>query len=297
MNIIICGASGLVGSALTQKLKSKHNLTLVGRNPSHLNNNFKCLSWNDLTTNLLANYECVINLAGENIGNKKWSATQKQLILDSRVKTTTQIAQLCTQLKNNSPRILNASAIGIYGIENKDACDETMPLDNTKTDFLSCVGTQWEAALDNAIHAGVNVVTLRFAVILATQAGALAKMLPSFKFGMGAVIGNGTQPFSWVLIDDVVSAIEFLLDKPEATGAFNIVADEVVTQKQFAKTLAATLHRPCFMRLPDFLIKLMFGEMGEILLLNGVSVKATRLKQLGFQFKYPTLKSALSKIL
>ncbi len=297
MNIIICGASGLVGCALTQALKSKHNLTLVGRDASRLDHNFTCLSWDELSTDLLADYDCVINLAGENIGNKKWSAAQKQLILDSRVNTATQIANLCAQLKNNSPRIFNASAIGIYGIEDKMVFDENTQLDHTQIDFLSQVATQWEAALDNAINIGVNVVKLRFAVILSAKDGALAKMLPSFKFGMGAIISSGKQPFSWVSIDDVVSAIKFLLEKPEASGAFNIVADEVVTQQQFAKTLAATLHRPCFMHLPDFMIKLMFGEMGETLLLNGVRVKATRLKQLGFQFKHPRLKQALARIL
>lgn len=303
MKIIICGASGLLGTALINKLCLAHDLILVSRTPKTLTQSLKqglkCITWDELNLDLLAQNQCIINLAGENIGQTKWSAEQKKHILNSRIETTAKIAKLCAQLGERSPRLLNASAIGIYGRVNpadQMVFDESSPVDGPRTDFLSEVGQQWEAALGEAKKAGVNVVILRFAVVLASQGGVLQKMLPSFKLGMGAKIGTGKQAFSWVAIDDAISAIQFLLTKEKASGVFNIVADQVVTQHEFAKTLANVLHRPCFFCLPTMIVKLLFGQMGEELLLSGMSVKATRLHELGFQFQYKQLKEALIHI-
>ena len=307
MNIMICGASGLIGTALVEALGKDAKLTLVGRDATRLqqqvNHQHHCCNWNSLTQEVMAKQDIVINLAGENIGAKKWSQEQKRHILQSRLSATKRLVTFCMALGNQSPRLINASAIGIYGLpktieqQNQLIFTEQSTTPKPPTDFLSDVASQWEAACQPAIDAGVSVVKCRFAVVLSPHGGALAKMLPSFKLGAGAIIGSGEQPFSWVALPDVVAAIQFFIAHPQHTGAFNIVADEVVSQADFARTLAHVLHRPCFAKLPAAAIKLMFGQMGEELLLNGTQVSAARLKQLGFVFQYPTLKAALEYLL
>lgn len=303
MHILIGGATGLVGKRLYQTLANTHQLTLVGRDLQKIHALFglehAALTWDQLTAADLNKIDVIINLSGENIGASKWSPAQKQKIRDSRVDTTQRIARLCASLSDKKPRIINANAIGIYGShgDTTTCFDESSPLPVPPNDFLSDVAAAWQHALDPACQAGISVTTLRFAVILDKTEGALAKMLPSFKWGMGAVIGSGQQPFSWVAIDDVVRAIEFLLEKPHVSGPFNIVADEIPTQADFAKKLAHVLHRPCLMTLPAPIINLLFGEMGAALLLNGIRIKAKRLHELGFDYKYKNLEAALEHLL
>ena len=296
MNILICGASGFVGQALVKTLKDEHTLTLLGRNINKLKKTFgddqPCMSWNDLSCETLKTFDTVINLAGENIGDKRWSSARKKAILQSRVSTTQQLATLCASLGEHSPRLLNTSAIGIYGLSSDTVFNEHSTLPNPPRDFLSEVGQTWEAALKPAIKARVNVVIMRFAVVLSPEGGAMKKLLPSFKLGFGAVLGSGQQAFSWIALEDLTRAIIFLLNHPEQRGVFNLVADDVVTQKQFAQTLAGALHRPCFMHMPASVVKGLFGQMGEELLLQGQRVKNTRLASTGFNFKYPTLNEA-----
>ena len=307
MNIMIMGASGMIGQSLVEALRSSHTITVAGRTRAKLKNIFgnqyNIVTWNDLTAESLANYDIIINLAGANIGKKRWTSSQKQKIIDSRVKTTQILATYCAALSPKAPRLMNANAIGIYGLsptieaQNTTIYDEDSKLPTPATDFLSEVGQQWEDALLPAKEAGVAVVELRFAVVLSQKGGALAKMLPSFRMGLGTVLGSGKQSLSWVSLDDAVSAIAFLIEHQQATGVFNIVADEVVSQKQFAKTLAQILNRPCFLTLPSFLVTLLFGQMGYELLLNGQVVKAKRLRKLGFVFRFDKLKDALKNLL
>lgn len=301
MKIIICGASGLIGQALTKNLSPTHRLTLVGRNINRLyekfGKNHQYINWEKITANLLSKHDVIINLAGENIGEKRWSNKQKNKILKSRTDTTSQIATLCADLGKNSPRIMNASAIGIYGSsQNNKIFNESTAIDNS-SDFLQQVSKSWEAALNIAVESGASVTILRFGVVLSNNGGVLKKLLPSAKFGLSAILGDGEQKFSWVAIDDLVSAINFLLENPTLTGPINIVADEIVSQKVFSKTLAALLHRPCIMRMPTYIVKLLFGEMGQALLLNSISVESKKLKKAGFAFKYPTINEALTQIL
>lgn len=297
MNILICGASGFVGQALVKTLKDQHALTLLGRNINKLKKTFgdhqPCMTWDNLTQETLKIFDAVINLAGENIGDKRWSSARKKAILQSRVSTTQKLATLCARLGEHSPRLLNTSAIGVYGLSENTVFDEHSTLPKPPCDFLSEVGQAWEAALLPAIEANVNVTIMRFAVVLSPEGGAMKKLLPSFKLGFGAVLGSGQQAFSWIALEDLTRAISFLLDHPQQHGVFNLVADEVVIQKQFAEKLACTLHRPCFMRMPAGAVKALFGQMGDELLLQGQHVKNTRLASAGFRFKYPTLNDAL----
>jgi uncharacterized protein (TIGR01777 family) len=307
MNILITGASGLVGSHLAQALSQRGDqLVLVGRNKSRLEKmaieNAQVVTWDELNADLIKQQDVIVNLAGENIGAKKWSQQQKQKILQSRVDTTKQVADLCASLGKHAPKLIQASAIGVYGsqfprMSSEDSATENDITEVNHQNFLSHVATAWESALESAVIAEVPIVITRFAVILDSKQGALAKMLPSFRFGGGAVISDGSQPFPWVLIDDVINALLYFIEHVDITGTYNIVADEAVSQRTFAKTLAKTLNRPCLLMLPPFIVKTLFGEMGERLLLEGCKVSNQKIKQAGFSFSHPELAPALTYLL
>ena len=307
MNILICGATGLVGSHLIKALeKRKGTLTLVGRDIKKLQklnaHSATLMTWDQLTETVIQEHDCLINLSGENVGAKTWSAKQKEIILQSRIHTTSLIANLCKKLGKDSPRIIQASAIGIYGTQNPDLNPELAAVEDQTAllahkNFLSDVAHAWEASLDAAILAKVSVVFTRFGIILDSKEGALGKMLPSFRLGAGAILGDGKQAYSWVSIDDVIKALLFFIDHPNLTGAFNVVADEIVSQKTFAHTLAKVLHRPCFLTLPASIVQCLFQEMGKTLLLEGCNVSNQKIKEAGFVFDFPQLETALRHLL
>ncbi len=296
MKILIAGATGMVGKALVEALKKDHSLLLLGRSIEKMKGFFphaKAIDWKTFESldRPLEGIDLIINLSGENIGEKRWTPRQKRLIVSSRVNATLVLAKACAKHKTHPVRLLNASAIGVYGKQQNS--DEYSPLPNPPQDFLSEVGAEWEKALAPAENAGVSVVKMRFGVVLSPTGGALAKMLPAFKWGLGGRIGSGTQPFSWISLSDLVRAIEWLISHPEVTGPINLVAPGVLTQENFARVLGEVLHRPTLMVLPDWLVKLQFGQMGEELLLNGTAVKSRVLSEKGFRFLYPTLAEAL----
>lgn len=307
MHILITGASGLVGSYLAKALNQRgDHLTLVSRHVDNLKKlhiaDADLLTWEQLDKDIIKKQDMIVNLAGENIGAKKWSQKQKQIILTSRVNATKILADLCAECGKHSPKIIQASAIGIYGTEfprmSSDlAATEEDHASSNHQNFLSHAATAWESALEPAMIADIPIVIARFAVILDKKQGALAKMLPSFRYGFGAVLGSGEQPFSWVLIDDVIAALLFFIDHKDITGTYNIVADDIVAQSTFAKTLAKTLNRPCFITLPAPFVQSLFGEMGKSLLLEGCKVSNKKLKQAGFTFQYPELEMALNHLL
>lgn len=305
--IIICGASGMIGKALIGIIQDQNEILVVGRNKEKLIKLFPNvkdhLEWSELTTNCIQGYDYIINLTGENIGKKRWSKNQKMKIMQSRALSTKRITNLCLALKKDSPAIVNASAIGYYGspkstlLQNETTYDESSYAPDRPNSFLCEVAQIWESYLKPAEQAGIRVIKLRFSVVLSESGGALKKMLPSFKLGLGSILGTGDQPFSWVTLSDTVKAIQFILQQEKISGPFNIVADEVVSQKDFANHLAKKLNRPRILRLPKALITLMFGEMGTELLLKGQKVEGNRLKALGFQYNYPDIQSALDHLL
>jgi uncharacterized protein (TIGR01777 family) len=302
--ILIAGATGLIGSALVAHWQEKHELTVLGRSSADLQQKFpglRGITWESVSAEDIANQDVVINLTGANIAGARWTARYRRVMVDSRLSTTRRLVGLMMALGSQAPRLFNASAIGVYGLPATEAekgvvYDESSPLPSVPQDFLAEIGALWEAAVRPAEAAGVSVVRLRFGVVLSDQGGALAKMLPSFRWGMGAVLGDGAQPVSWVALPDLVAAIDYLLARPEQTGAFNIVAS-TDSQRIFASSLASYLQRPCLMRLPAFLVRALFGEMGEALLLQGQSVFAKRLSDLGFVFQASTLPKAWVTVL
>lgn len=295
MKILIAGATGMVGKALVAHLTPLHDIIVLGRSER------KCLAafpdllnvtWDDLDLDFINQFDIVINLSGENIGAGRWNKNRKLEVMNSRVNTTEKLAELCALTQSKKIRLLNASAIGVYGIKPaiqdqvNTVYDESSKLPTNPTDFLCEVGHAWEKATRAMTDAKKKCTLMRFAVVLDPSDGALAKMLPAFKLGLGGAIGSGEQPFSWVSLADLIEAIHFLIDHPKITGPVNIVAPECPSQKEFAQSLAAALHRPAIFKLPAFMVKLQFGQMGEECLLNGVSVKSTVLEKAGFSFKY-----------
>lgn len=303
MRILIAGGTGFVGRHLIPALlNDQHALFILGRDKAKINSLFSnkvhSLSWSELNNHDSGNFDAVINLSGQNIGAGRWTDSVKQSIKNSRVLTTQQLAVWCSQTKN-PPHLYNASAIGIYGLQptaaelTKPLTENTMIAWNKPTDFLSEIGQQWEQAAKPALDANVPVTLMRFAVVLKHNEGALKKMLPAFKFGLGGTLGSGQQAFCWVYIEDLINAILFLLKHPEITDAVNICAPECVTQKQFAQTLGKVLQRPTLITTPAWLLKMLFGQMAEELLLSGQHVYPEKLLASGFEFRYPTLESAL----
>lgn len=300
MNILIAGASGFIGSALVAALSHDHQITVLGRNLKRLNTLFSKeihqLSWQDLSNTNAQGFDLIINLSGYNISERRWNDKVKKELINSRVNSNKALIHWLIQ-QNAKPRYMCANAVGIYGLQNNGEMkpfDEDTVIDPNQThDFLSTIGIAWQASVNEAVDYGIPVTTLRFGVVLKQGDGMLKKLELPFKLGLGHVLGDGTQALSWVHLDDVISAIIFLIQQPQIIGAINITAPQPVSQKEWASTLARTLNRPLLLKMPAFVIKLLFGEMGECLLLKGQRVVPKRLIDLGYTFKYPTLSSAL----
>ena len=305
MKIVVCGATGFVGRNLIPALlNEQHQILVVGRDTSKTQQIFeKSVSysnWEQLDQISPDEFDVIINLSGENIADKRWTSSQKEKIKSSRVNTTQKIISWCLKSSNKKQHIYNASAIGIYGLQTNQT---TLPARLTESsqipfgnpsDFLSDVGQAWENAAQPAIEAGLPVTFMRFGVILKRNEGMLKKLEMPFSLGLGCILGQGNQAFTWIDIDDLIRAIIFLLNHPDIRGPINLCSPDCVSQKDFAKTLARVLHRPLFLKLPAPIIKILFGQMGVELLLGGQNVYPERLQQLGFQFLYPDLYSALA---
>lgn len=284
MRITILGGSGLIGTALTKHLKATHQVKAFGRQAFNSHENLM---------KALHDTDAVIHLSGANIG-QRWSKTYKQELWDSRIQTTRMLGEAIHKMETPPARVIVASAIGFYP---QSQCNH--PFDENQTEpgtgFLADLSVAWEHEANRILPQEKTVIT-RFGVVLDKHQGALAKMLPAFRFGLGGPVAGGKQCFSWIHIKDLVNAMEFLLQRPQLHGAFNLCAPTPLPQKSFAKTLAEVLHRPCFMPLPEWQLKLIFGE-GSQVLTHSSAVLPQKLLELGFEFDYPTAKAALQNLL
>ncbi len=312
MKRILAGGTGLIGTHLvTQWQAAGHEIIVISRDPARVQARFgnrltrlQALPWQALQASVLQDAQVLVNLAGANIGTRRWTAKRRSEILDSRTCTTAQLARLCAQLGAAAPPLFNASAVGVYGLQTEQPdglpppYDEDTPIDfQQKPDFLAEVARAWEQATWPAVDAGVRVVCLRFGVVLAKQGGALSRLRWPFHVGLGGPMGSGRQPFSWISLEDAGRAVEFLIQQPTVQGPVNLVAPEAVTQRQFARTLGQVLYRPSMIPTPACLLKWVFGEMADQLLLKGQHAVPKRLQAMGFPFQYPTLKAALAAAL
>jgi uncharacterized protein (TIGR01777 family) len=293
MRVLVSGASGLIGSALVPALESsEHSLVrLVRRTPAA--NQIRWDPVGGIEAKALDGFDAVVHLAGESIAGR-WTAAKKARIRDSRVQGTRTLAAAMARTDRPPKVMVCASAIGIYGDRGEEVLsEESAP----GIDFLAEIAKQWEAATEPAGRAGVRVVSLRFGVVLSPRGGALAQMLTPFRMGAGGRIGSGRQWMSWITLGDIAGAIQHALATDSLRGPVNTVAPNPVTNDQFTRALGETLHRPTIFPLPAFVVRLMFGEMGEALLLGSQRVDCGKLLASGFRFRHPELKPALQALL
>ena len=272
MNILVSGSSGLVGSALLFQLSSKGHAvkTLVRRAPRHPSE----IRWNPPQSGpipeQLEGIDAVIHLAGESIAAGRWTPAKKKAIMESRMLGTKILSDAVSRMPVPPKVMISASAIGYYG----DRGTEVLKEDSLAgRGFLPEVCQAWEAATAPAIQKGVRVVQLRFGIILSPKGGALAKMLPPFKMGLGGVIGPGSQYVSWIALDDALGVINYALFGDSIFGAINTVAPQAVTNAEFTRTLGRVLSRPTVFPMPAFVARLAFGEMADALLLCSARVE------------------------
>ena len=291
MKILISGASGLVGSALSDALVlDGHEVRrLVRRRPVAAGEAFWDPATGDLDAEAMTGIDAVVHLAGENIAGGRWSAAFKRRVLDSRVAGTRLVAEAIARAEV-PPALISASAIGYYG----DRGDALMDEESTPGEgFLAEVCQQWEAAAQPAVSSGSRVAHLRIGVVLSRAGGALARMLTPFRLGLGGVVGDGGQFVSWIHLDDLVASVVYLVNRDDLAGPFNAVAPGPVTQRQLTRVLGRVLRRPTMVPMPAAVVRLVFGEMGEELLLSSTRVAPARLTDSGFTFRFSSLEAAL----
>ena len=296
MNVLIAGGTGLIGSALVELLHKRGDsirvLTRGQARPS--DGQVQHVTWNNETAASLGQQvswsDAVVNLAGANIGARRWSKARKSEILNSRVESTEALVAAVRQASSPPAVFVQASAVGLYGYHPIDSMqEENSPIG---TDFLATVCRDWENAANPARDENVRLAVARFGIVLSPKGGALARMLLPAKLGAGGRIGHGRQPFPWIHIQDAVGAIAHLLDSPSAHGPFNIVSPQRCTNGQFAQSLARAVRRPILLFLPSFQVRLIFGEMGDMLL-QGQCASAQKLLDSGFAFSFEDRDTAL----
>lgn len=238
----------------------------------------------------LEGLDAVIHLAGENVSGLRWTDEKKKAILDSRVLGTRNVVEAISKLKEKPRTFIASSAIGFYGERGDEEVNESSA---AGTGFLPDVCKAWEAESRRAEDAGIRTVLLRTGIVLSKDGGALGTMLLPFKMGVGGVVGSGKQWMSWISLEDEMAVIEYCLENENIRGAINAVGPNPVTNEQFTKTLGDVLYRPTFLPLPEFAVSMLFGEMGDALLLASTKVLPKRLEELGFEFKHPDLKDAI----
>jgi uncharacterized protein (TIGR01777 family) len=289
--IAITGATGFIARELQQHYSDKFEFILISRKSKQSDNIY---SWDELNANpmLLAKASSVIHLSGANIGEQGWSNKRKQELLASRIDTTGQLINILNQLPHK-PDLLCASAVGIYPTDGQ-VYDEYASLDYKHyANFSEMITKKWESATKD--YTG-RVVNMRFGVVLSSHGGALNKILLPFKLGIGSGIGNGSWPFSWVSITDLCNAILYLIENKDISGVINLVAPQIINYRQLIQSISKVYKRRCWFNLPASAIKLLFGQMGEELLLAGQKVEPKVLQEHNFRFTHPDIESCLTAI-
>jgi len=297
MNIFITGGLGFVGSHLTNVLlEMGHRVTAIGLRPAQKlidHQQFRYLSadtskegvWQET----LADVDAVFNLAGKTIFNR-WNESYKQLIYDSRILTTRNLVAALP--KDKKITLISTSATGYYGNRGDDLLTEGEPHGD---DFLARVSKDWETEALKAKEKGIRVVAARFGIVLGKSGGAIEKMIPAFRLGLGGALGSGMQWFPWIHMDDLLSAFTFILENQDVEGPVNFCAPNPVRNRDLAKTVGRVLNRPAVLPAPAFMIRLILGEFGNALLYSQRAIPE-KLLRYGFRFKYPEIADAVRDI-
>ena len=302
MRVIITGATGFIGKALCEALHKDYEVTALSRNVDRAQESIghiaQVIEWDAKTP---AGWEgeangafAIINLAGENVGSGRWNQARKNRILQSRLDSTNAIVAAIRNLQNKPKVVILASAIGYYGSRRDERLDETSP---PGEGFLPNVCQQVESLAEEIERLGVRCAIIRSGVVLGQNGGALTKLAQPFKFYVGGYLGSGDQWFSWISLDDEITAIKFLMEHEQLKGAFNLTAPQPVTMKKFCKTLGKVLQHSSWTRVPAFILRLALGEMADEMLLSGQRVLPKRLLDAGFEFRYSEGEKALSAII
>lgn len=301
MKIVLAGGTGFIGSKLRESFTEKGDeVVILTRQVSRedeagLRSRFR--HWNPpeegTWQNELEGAGAVINLAGEPLVGRRWSAVQKQRIKQSRTEATRTLVRALVNVRTKPPVFLNASAVGFYGPRGDETVTEKT---QAGAGFLAETCLAWESEAEKADAPGIRKIRLRIGIVLEKNGGALAQMLPPFQWGLGGPLGSGRQWMSWIHLKDLVGLIHFLIEKKDACGVFNATAPNPVTMKEFAKSLGRVLHRPAVFPVPAFVLKALLGEMADVLL-GGQRVLPKQALELGYQFQFPELEPALKEIL
>jgi uncharacterized protein (TIGR01777 family) len=310
MNILMTGATGLVGTALVKTLpREGHNIYRLMRPESKkrekVGERVFDLEWNPSTGeigNLVAAGEAanevaadaIINLAGAPIAGGRWTKDRKAILRSSRVDTTRGLVSTISKMKIRPRVLISASAIGYYGDRGDELLTEASEVGRG---FLAALAKEWEAEAIKSEEFGVRVVRARFGIILAKESGALPQMMLPFKFGIGGKLGSGRQWMSWITVADVVAIIRRALGDDGLAGAVNVVAPEAMRNEEFTKTLATAMHRPAVFTAPPFALRLAMGEMADEALLASERVAPKKLQQQGYVFLHSNLGDALGAVL
>ena len=297
-NFLITGGTGFIGQVLVQSLaKAGHHATVITRQPAkyvgRMGDAIQYVgTFGDIDNDAV--FQAVINLGGEGIGDKSWSEKRKQVLLESRIGLTNHLVACLKRLNTKPEVMISGSAIGWYGAQDERPLGEDSEF---HAEFTHELCQQWEDAASEVKTLGVRLCVIRLGLVLGNKGGVLKRLLLPFRMGLGGRIGAGKQMMSWVHIDDVIKALNFLIESEQLEGVFNVTAPGVVSNTEFTRCLASTLNRPAFFPLPSFAVKLLFGEMGDRLLLQGQNVVPNRLLESGYGFEYSDLKEALRQIL
>ena len=301
LKIAVTGATGFVGKAVVKYFRSQGaTVYRLVRPHSNVEPEATDIAWDVVTQTIdlpkLEGMDAIIHLAGENIAGQRWTKAFKQKILESRVQGTTFLCGALYKLQNPPKVLISASASGYYGYHHgiEILSESAAP----GTDFLAQVCQEWEQATKGAELAGIRVINLRMAAILGKESGALSKMLPIFKLGLGGPIGSGNQIFSWIALDEIPSIIDHLVRKAtNIKGPINVASPFSVSNRDYTKTLGKVLKRPTAFPLPASICRVMFGEMADAILLASANLWPKKLEESGYVFKHGQLEQNLREIL
>jgi uncharacterized protein (TIGR01777 family) len=301
MKVVLAGGTGFIGSALIEALLERGDKVILLTRNLHAAQ----LRWGAKVDARLWNArdpgpwimavngaDALINLAGESVAGARWTPERKLALIKSRIDSTRDVVAAISAASERPVVLVNASAVGYYGEEPEGECAEDAP---QGSDFLAALCGQWEREARAAEKLEVRVVMARFGVVLGKEGGALARMLPPFRLGLGGPLGSGRQPFPWIHIDDAVGAILYAVDDAKLAGPMNVAAPGAKTNAEFTQALGRALHRPAFLPAPAFALRLALGEMSS-LLLKGQRATPKKLLERGYKFRHPALDGALSSL-
>ena len=294
MKVLITGSSGFIGTALIKSLLTKeHEVAGLSRKNNETGAPYWLPECEEFDLGNFNAPDVVIHLAGESIASGRWNAKKKERILQSRSQGTKVLCNFLSQLDHKPHTLISGSAIGFYGDRGDELLDETSSKGNG---FLSTICKEWEEACTPAKNAGIRVVNIRTGMVLSSSGGALQKMILPFKLGLGGVLGSGLQYMSWIALRDMVEAIEFLATHETVRGPVNLVSPQPVTNREFTKALGKALKRPTLFPVPAIVLRTMFGEIANELLLSSTRVIPSKLSTGGYKFYHTDLKPTLQSL-